>query len=390
MPRQFHAAPAAAILSAVLLAPAGVSAAADVSINVTAVTGLFYANAEGGGGTLAMAGYSQVPDDSKITINAREDIGNGWYAGAQLQNRYQLDSGEFTEAGVLFNAVARAFVGNDLVEFSFGRMSGLTVAGLPYSIYAKLNANQTYASLAGIAPANITYQPGDLSNAVGFATRAKRGVFLHGVYSNGDSTQAAGDTEATEGWSDRRHVAQLSTGWTGEQLKTGIVYSFEMPGNLRNAAGLRDVRRENTHAVHLIASWDFGGPSVSGILYASRNDWRIGPVPDLASIVGGEQIFGASGKGLESFALHVSAKYPVGRHTFSAAAGYLKTKWKGEDAAGGENKGSLAMGGGVYYYDLSKHTRFYAAASWLDGKKLLDNAARLNQAIATAGMSLNF
>ncbi|WP_295479088.1 porin [uncultured Sutterella sp.] len=389
MPRHPLTALSAALLSSIFLAAAGAAQAADVNVNVSAVTGLFYSHGEGGDGSLSMAGYGQLPDDSQVLITAREDLGNGWYAGAQLRSLISLDSGSFVEDGVIFDALSRAYLGNDFIEFSFGRMAGLTVAGLPYSVYAKLNANQTYASLAGIAPANITFQPGRLSNAVGFATRAKTGLFLHGVYSNGDSKKATGDTEATEDWSDRRHVAQLSTGWAGERFKTGIVYSFEMPGNLKNADGTRDTRRDNTHAVHLIASYDFGGPAVSAILYASCNDWRIGPVPDLASIVG-SQTYRTSEKGLDSWAVHVSAKYPVGRHTFSAAAGYLKTKWKGVDAAAGDNKGTLAMGGVVYYYDFSKHTRFYGAASWLDGKKLLDNSSRLNQAIATAGMILRF
>lgn len=80
-------------------------------------------------------------------------------------------------------------------------------------------------------------------------------VFIRMAIQNiGDSA----DTEATEDWSDRRHVAQLGAMWLGDKLKTAVVYSFEMPGQLANADGSRDVRRKNTHALHLIGSWHFG------------------------------------------------------------------------------------------------------------------------------------
>lgn len=172
-------------------------------------------------------------------------------------------------------------------------MSGLTVSGDPYSVYAATDANMTYAQLAGIAPANITFQAGALTNALAFTTHGSRFV-LRGVYSNGDSNIGdSGDTEATEDWSDRRHVAQLGAMRLGDKLKTAVVYSFEMPGQLANADGSRDVRRKNTHALHLIGSWHFAGkqgPGIAGILYASRNEWRIGAVSDLSSFVGDGRI----------------------------------------------------------------------------------------------------
>ena len=212
-------------------------------------------------------------------------------------------------------------IGNQQFEVTAGRMSGLTVSGDPYSVYAATDANMTYAQLAGIAPANITFQAGALTNALAFTTHGSRFV-LRGVYSNGDSNIGdSGDTEATEDWSDRRHVAQLGAMWLGDKLKTAVVYSFEMPGQLANADGSRDVRRKNTHA------------------------------PDLSTFVGNGRI-GSSQEGLDNVAVHVSAKYPVGRHLFTAAAGYLHSKWNGESTKSGYTEGSMVMGGVVYYYSL--------------------------------------
>lgn len=84
-----------------------------------------------------MGGMGELPDDPHLMLTAREDLGNGWYTGAQLQNRFYPDSGTFRSNGYLFDAQSRLFVGNDQIEFSFGRMAGLTVAGRPYSVYGK-------------------------------------------------------------------------------------------------------------------------------------------------------------------------------------------------------------------------------------------------------------
>ena len=135
-------------------------------------------------------------------------------------------------------------IGNQQFEVTAGRMSGLTVSGDPYSVYAATDANMTYAQLAGIAPANITFQAGALTNALAFTTHGSRFV-LRGVYSNGDSNIGdSGDTEATEDWSDRRQWRSSAPCGFGDKLKTAVVYSFEMPGQLANADGSRDVRRK--------------------------------------------------------------------------------------------------------------------------------------------------
>lgn len=158
--------------------------AADVKISGSVITGLYFNKVEGAdNGSLKMGGMGELPDDPHLMLTAREDLGNGWYTGAQLQNRFYPDSGTFRSNGYLFDAQSRLFVGNDQIEFSFGRMAGLTVAGRPYSVYGKTNANMTFASLGGIAPANIMFQPGDLSNAIAFSTNAQSGLFVRGVYS---------------------------------------------------------------------------------------------------------------------------------------------------------------------------------------------------------------
>ncbi len=380
--------PAAALILAVFASSA--VSAAEVKLAGAVVSGLFYSKAESAEhSNLVLAGVGETPDDTCFKILGREDLGNGYYVRFNLSSNVTPDTGSFSGHNGLFSSSYMS-IGNQQFEVTAGRMSGLTVSGDPYSVYAATDANMTYAQLAGIAPANITFQAGALTNALAFTTHGSRFV-LRGVYSNGDSNIGdSGDTEATEDWSDRRHVAQLGAMWLGDKLKTAVVYSFEMPGQLANADGSRDVRRKNTHAVHLIASYDFGGPAVSGILYASQNEWRIGPVGDLSRIVGGNAVVSNSEEGLDNLAVFMSAKYPIGQHTISGSVGFLKSKWKGAETSVGHDEGTMTMAGLVYYYNFSKRTNFYGAASWSDGKKLLDGVDRFNQVLTTVGLMHRF
>lgn len=197
--------PAAALILAVY-APSAASAA-EVKLAGAVVSGLFYSKAESAEhSNLVLAGVGETPDDTCFKILGREDLENGYYLRFNLTSSVTPDTGSFSGHNGLFSS-SYLSIGNQQFEVTAGRMSGLTVSGDPYSVYAATDANMTYAQLAGIAPANITFQAGALTNAFAFTTHGSRFV-VRGVYSNGDSNIGdSADTEATEDWSDRRHVA---------------------------------------------------------------------------------------------------------------------------------------------------------------------------------------
>lgn len=184
--------------------------AADVKISGSVITGLYFNKVEGvDNGNLKMGGAGELPGDPHLMLTAREDLGNGWYTGAQLQNRFYPDSGTFRSNGYLFDAQSRLFVGNDQIEFSFGRMAGLTVAGRPYSVYGKTNANMTFASLGGIAPANI------MSSRVIFPMRSPSQPTLSRVSSSAAFIQTATQSMA-------RIRKRLTTGLTVVTLLSSV------------------------------------------------------------------------------------------------------------------------------------------------------------------------
>ena len=93
---------------------------------------------------------------------------------------------------------------------------------------------------------------------------------------------------------------------------------------------------------------------------------------------------------MASLAVFMSAKYPIGQHTISGSVGFLKSKWKGAETSVGHDEGTMTMAGLVYYYNFSKRTNFYGAASWSDGKKLLDGVDRFNQVLTAVGLMHRF
>lgn len=86
--------PIVAALGAALIACGSAASAAETQIYGVVSTGLYYQKAEGADhATVGMAAYKQTPTDSHLGLMGREDLGNGWYAGFQMESGWSLDSG---------------------------------------------------------------------------------------------------------------------------------------------------------------------------------------------------------------------------------------------------------------------------------------------------------
>ena len=367
--------------AAISLTAAAAASAAEVQISGIIAEGFYYTNPTHGDDAFKMAGYKETPWDSAFNMKGTEKLWDDWYVGFHVGSTIALDTGSLANQDHLFGS-SRLFIGNNDIEFSFGRIANFSCATQPYSVYMRLRANMSNASFAGIAPANVTFNaPENLDNAIAFSTKGDKGFFLQGLYSNGTETQ-----EKNYGWSDRNIVAQLAAGWTGEKLRFGTILSWEKPDRLTPNAP----EKHDTFGTHLIASYNFG-PVVSAVTYYhGENDWRIGAAPDLKNQMVGGDAYNKSAKGLRSNAVVITAAYPVGRHTFTGSLTYGKFEWQGNKERVPDTPGTVIAGGSVYYYALSKRTRLYLAASYADGDKLLAKPARFNQFMGAAGMMHNF
>ena len=372
-------------VGAALLACGFSAQASEVQLYGAVATGLYYQKTEGAEqATVAMAQYKQTPTDSHFGLKGREDLGNGWYVGFQVESGWSLDIGSLFAENTLFNRVARLYMGNETVEVSAGRMSTFTCASEPYSVFRKLRANMTGSGLPGMAPALMVYNAGELENVVAFATTAKEGFFLQGLYSNGSNK-----TESTYDWSDRNHVGQMAFGWTGGQLRVGSVLSWELPDQTAKDV----VRKKATKGIHLVGSYDFGPAAVSAIFYKGWNDWRIGGAPDMAQILktgSGVNNMNVTSEGMDTTVGFVSVGIPKGAHYFSAGLGLVDARWKGVSTGMTETKGMATLASVMYYYNLSKRTQLYTGASYSNGTDLLDGVDRLNQVFGTFGIVQRF
>ena len=372
-------------VGAALLACGFSAQASEVQLYGAVATGLYYQKAEGADQAMVgMAQYKQTPTDSHFGLKGREDLGNGWYVGFQVESGWSLDSGSLFAENTLFNRVARLYMGNETVEVSAGRMSTFTCASEPYSVFRKLRANMTGSGLPGMAPALMVYNAGELENVVAFATTAKEGFFLQGLYSNGSNK-----TESTYDWSDRNHVGQMAFGWTGGQLRVGSVLSWELPDQTAKDV----VRKKATKGIHLVGSYDFGPAAVSAIFYKGWNDWRIGGAPDMAQILktgSGVNNMNATSEGMDTTVGFVSVGMPKGAHYFSAGLGLVDARWKGVSTGMTETKGMATLASVMYYYNLSKRTQLYTGASYSNGTDLLDGVDRFNQVFGTFGIVQRF
>lgn len=372
-------------VGAALLACGFSAQASEVQLYGAVATGLYYQKTEGAEqATVAMAQYKQTPTDSHFGLKGREDLGNGWYVGFQVESGWSLDSGSLFAENTLFNRVARLYMGSETVEVSAGRMSTFTCASEPYSVFRKLRANMTGSGLPGMAPALMVYNAGELENVVAFATTAKEGFFLQGLYSNGSNK-----TESTYDWSDRNHVGQMAFGWTGGQLRVGSVLSWELPDQTAKDV----VRKKATKGIHLVGSYDFGPAAVSAIFYKGWNDWRIGGAPDMAQILktgSGVNNMNVTSEGMDTTVGFVSVGIPKGAHYFSAGLGLVDARWKGVSTGMTETKGMATLASVMYYYNLSKRTQLYTGASYSNGTDLLDGVDRLNQVFGTFGIVQRF
>ncbi len=371
-------------MSTALAAPFAASAEANFDAYGRVVAGLYYLDAQGGdSGQLSMAGWKQTPVDSFIGLKGREDLGNGWYAGFQLESGIAVDSGEFGKSGTGFNTVSRVYVGNEHVEFTAGRMPNFTAATSPYSFYGRTHANLTRSSLPGLAPAGVTFNAAELDNLIAVTTPFKNGFFAEALYSNG---MEAGEKDYD--WEDRDRTVQVATGWVGENMRFGVNFTYAAQ---RDVAG--STEKNPTKGIHLVGNYNFGGPEVSLVLYKGFDDWKIGAANDMAALVnkaGGTGNYNTSASGMDTTAAFLSFGYPFGSHYLSVAATYLNAKWKGKSAGMKETDGDVWMGGVLYYYQMSKRTQIYAGGSYAAGDKLLNGVDRFNQLMLTSGMIHRF
>ena len=116
--------------------------AAEVNMYGTYSVGAVYQDFRHQNGTnFTMSNGATSLDQSLYGLQGKEDLGNGLYAGFQLEGGFNPDDGTLMASNTIFDRKARLFLGNERFELTFGRFGNFVQAGTPYTIYGKLGVS---------------------------------------------------------------------------------------------------------------------------------------------------------------------------------------------------------------------------------------------------------
>ncbi|WP_114968906.1 porin [Rhodoferax ferrireducens] len=277
-------------------------------------------------------------NSSRWGLKGSEDLGGGLKAVFQLESGFNIDTGAQTDSASLFNR--QAFVG---LAGGFGSVT----AGRQYTAYDALRGatNNTYDT-AAFTTTGTVWGYGAVAD---YASRVNNSIAYTSPDFGGFSGAAVvGLGENKTATVDANQNLSLHVKYAKGPVLVGYAYQEQKAQNAL-------VTDTATTKYNLIAgSYDFG----------------------VVKLVGGYNTAKVNDNSDKEYQLGLSA--PIGTSA-NVAIGYTKSKGEVAGATTSNGKGYSVVG----YYDLSKRTRLYAAAS----KTTADNNAGADTA-ATANFGL--
>lgn len=206
---------------------------------------------------------------SRFGFKGKEDLGNGYAVGFQLENGFSADTGSLGQGGRLFGREARLTIEAPYGEISFGRMGALTSGMGSYDIF------QAYGdSLDG--GWNYNFDLGNWAdrdrydNMITVATAKFAGFKGYAQYSFGtdvkeDDNKVTHNDDVTNERNTRRYVGVGATYDIG-QLSAGLFYdSVLFEHNNKNLTNDSD-----SHTVGLTVAYDF---EVAKVTFGAQYGW---------------------------------------------------------------------------------------------------------------------
>lgn len=271
-------------------------------------------------------------NSSRWGLKGSEDLGQGLSAVFQLESGFNIDNGAQTDSTSLFNR--QAFVG---LSGGFGSVT----AGRQYTAYDALRGatNNTYDTASFTTTGTvwgygaIADYSSRVNNSVAYTSPVFggfSGAFVAGLGENKGPGVGGADIDASQNLS-------LHVKYAAGPLLVG--YAHQAQKAQVDAAGLPATTalstRTDTTRYNLIAgSYDFG----------------------VVKLVAGFNRAEVTNRKDNEYQLGLNA--PIGASA-NVAIGYTKSKGEVDGATTSNGKGYNVVG----YYDLSKRTRLYAAAS---------------------------
>ena len=319
---------------------------------------------------------------SRWGITGVEDLGNGNAVGFQLEQGFNMDSGNASSSARAFHRISRLYVNGSWGEIGFGRFGSLSSGTGPYSLLDSWGGSLLATSFGGTnAWDTIAGNTGRVNNALVYVTPNFAGFKISAMYSNGVD-------DDTNKWAKNQHYYGIGASYAAGSLKSSLIFDVrDNKGNngtyeITEKAGTDDVDIANKvkkaiYSVNYGLSYNFG-PITPQFGYAFTTQADVASqhtfgLSATAPVAGGEAALGA-------------------RYVFGKLDGQLKREC---EADGDETKYRLLTINAMYKYNLSKRTSVYGYAGWTDGSKLYKDTGKIGNwftgtAINSNGYSVAF
>lgn len=282
---------------------------------------------------------------NRVGIRGREDLGNGYSIGFDLEQGFLLDTGAqfntWSKDGVVqngaFNRQSYLDITGPFGKVAFGRLASLSGGTGDFNLSKFSVFGIGYGTASFLA---YTFNQSRLNNAIVYVSPSLSGLKLSAMYSNGTTTDE-------EKWSKNNHYYGI--GGMFDQGKLNAEVIFEAIDNKSSAA------LKPAYVVTAGGSYNFGITKIfAGYQYGTQEDKR------------------------HQHVLLLSSATPLGGGILKFGGKILFGKLDGKAVKSGqESKYNSWNINAAYEYPLSKRTYVYGMAGYADGGKLLSSSASL-------------
>ncbi len=364
------------LLVLALFGAAGIAQAASVTVYGRFDAGFKYNYAKSGNEVVKSFKMEDgLVGGSRIGVKGVEQIGD-LKVGFQLENGFNIATGEMNTAGKLFDRQARAFVEGDFGSVHVGRFGGVgadSSMDVVFGQYA-LGGGDNDFGFAGVTTSKQ-------NAAIEYKSPVFSGVQVHAMYANSQAVDAK-----KKGYLDQKnaHYYGLAVDYNDDNL--GLVAAYEETkkadkkdkGSVFNLAGSYDFEVVKAHLGYQYAKSNAESATVADdVNFASR-------------------LAAASQPDAEGDLIAVAAKshtYTIGLSAPVAGGEVLAQFSHGQVKPLAGGKQTIDTLAARYAYDLSKRTQLYIGAGIAHGKDKTNATAgtiKVNARQVYFGLGHNF
>lgn len=313
---------------------------------------------------------------SRWGLKGVEDLGNGYAVGFQLEQGFDIDTGDNTKSnseGKTFGRESRLYVSGGFGELGFGRFGSLASGAGSYNIlqgWAFGTSYEDQGSWTSFGKSNSR-----VNNAIAYVSPSFGGVTLHAMYSNGTVDDA-------NKWSENRHYYGLGLKYAGGPANASLI--FEALDGKGTAQGEKDIGTGYNVILKSLGLDQLEGKALADANAQGKKDFK-----DLKTAysvtAGGSYNFGVltamaiyqyawQSDMYSQHAFGLGAAAPLAGGTAKIGARYLLGKYDGSakdvvKTSGYDTKYRAWNIDAGYTYPLSKRTYVYGFAGYTDGAK---------------------